>query len=66
MSEDFDDDSYVGVIKIKDGLFVCDAFGAEDLEFIFSNKVTKIVNTAGTQLNNNFDNLGVKYLTLNW
>ena len=38
----------IGVIKIKDGIFICDEFGAQDLEFIVANKVTRVVNTAGT------------------
>ena len=37
--DDFEEDNLVGVIKIKDGLFICDEFGAQDLEFIISNKV---------------------------
>jgi hypothetical protein len=61
------EDNFIGVIKVKDGLFICDEVGAQDLEFIVTNKVSRIVNTAGTQLQNHWDNLmGVKYLTLNW
>lgn len=60
------EDDYVGVIKIKDGLFICDEFGAQDIEFIISNKVQRVVNTAGMQLPNQWDNIGVQYLTLNW
>jgi hypothetical protein len=56
----------VGVIKIKDGLFICDQLGAEDLEFFMANKVMRVVNTAGTQLHNFFEKAGVLYLTLNW
>jgi len=37
--DDFEEDNLVGVIKIKDGLFICDEYGAQDLEFIISNKV---------------------------
>ena len=64
--EEVEEENLVGVIKIKDGLFICDEYGAQDLEFIISNKVSKIVNTAGMQLNNHWDNIGVQYLTLNW
>ena len=56
----------IGVIKIKDGIFVCDEFGAQDLEFIVANKVTRVVNCAGTQLPNNWEPIGILYLTLNW
>ena len=31
-----------------------------------ANKVTRIVNTAGTQLSNYWEQIGVLYLTLNW
>ena len=56
----------VGVVKIKDGLFICDEFGAQDLEFVVANKVTRVVNTAGTQLRNFWEAIGILYLTLNW
>jgi len=36
------------------------------LEFIISNKVQRVVNTAGMQLTNHWDSIGVQYLTLNW
>lgn len=64
--QEFEDENLVGVIKIKDGLFICDEYGAQDLEFIISNKVQRIVNTAGMQLTNHWDSIGVQYLTLNW
>lgn len=37
---------YIGAIKIKDGLFLGDQFSAQDLEFVVTNKVTRIVNCA--------------------
>jgi len=46
-SDDLDND-VIGVIKIKDGLFICDELGAQDLEFVVANKVTRVINTAGT------------------
>lgn len=42
------DADIIGVIKIKDGIFICDEFGAQDLEFIVANKVSRVINTAGT------------------
>ena len=33
---------------------------------MISNKVQRIVNTAGMQLTNHWDTIGVQYLTLNW
>ena len=85
-SDDYGMEDMVGVIKIKDGLFICDELGAQvsnwtklscvflstnhcvyqDLEFIVANKVMRVVNTAGTQLRNFWETIGVLYLTLNW
>lgn len=36
------------------------------MEFVVANKVTRVVNTAGTQLPNHWEPIGVLYLTLNW
>jgi hypothetical protein len=38
----------------------------QDLEFLVTNKVTHIVNCAGKQIPNNWESIGVSYLTLNW
>jgi len=43
-----DTDDMIGVLKIRDGLFICDELGAQDLEFVVANKVTRVVNCAGT------------------
>jgi hypothetical protein len=40
------DDTVIGAIKIKDGLFIGDEFAAQDLEFVVTNKVTHIINCA--------------------
>ena len=53
----------IGAIKIKDGLFIGDSFAAKDLEFVVANKVTKVINCAGTQVANEWKNMGVQYLT---
>lgn len=36
------------------------------MEFVVANKVTRVVNTAGTQLRNFWEAIGILYLTLNW
>lgn len=69
-------DEAIGAIKIKDGLFIGDEFASQvssnrhssikDLEFIFANKVTRVINCAGRQLSNLWENIGVIYLTFNW
>jgi len=56
----------IGAIKIKDGLFIGDEFAAQDLEFVVANKVSHIVNCAGKQMGNLWENMGVVYLTFFW
>ena len=56
----------IGAIKIKDGLFIGDSFAAKDLEFVVANKVTKIINCCGRQVQNQWTNIGVSYLTYPW
>ena len=46
------EEDMIGAIKIKDGLFIGDAFAAKDLEFVVANKVSKIINCAGRQVQN--------------
>ena len=36
------------------------------MEFVVANKVTRVINCAGTQLRNFWEAIGVLYLTLNW
>lgn len=38
----------------------------QDLEFIVANKVTHIINCAGRQIKNQWEHIGVVYLTFNW
>lgn len=56
----------IGAIKIKDGLFIGDSFAAKDLEFVVANKVTRIINCSGRQIQNQWNNIGVQYLTFHW
>ena len=56
----------VNISKIEDGFFVGDKFCGTNLDVIIQFKITHIINTSGTQILNQFETLGVKYLTLNW
>ena len=38
----------------------------KDIEFINNNKVTRIINCASSEVTNEFENIGVKYLTFDW
>ena len=49
----------IGAIKVIDGLYIGDSFAAEDSEFIFENKITKIVNCSGWTIIDHFKHLGV-------
>ena len=52
--------------KIKDGLFVGDAEASQDPEFIELNKITFVINCAGRQLPNLWEQHGLHYLTFPW
>jgi hypothetical protein len=41
-------------------------FDVQDLEFVVANKVSHIVNCAGKQMSNLWENMGVVYLTFFW
>lgn len=52
--------------KIKDGLFIGDAEASQDPEFIELNKITFVINCAGRQLPNLWEQHGLHYLTFPW
>ena len=45
------DSEYIGAVKIKDGLFTGDKETSQDLDFIVSSKVTHIINTSKSEVN---------------
>ena len=56
----------VNITKIKDGYYLGDEATAANLDFIFQFKITHMINSAGPQILNAWENIGTKYLTLNW
>ena len=36
------------------------------MDFLLTNKVTHIINCAGTELDNLWEKMGISYLTFNW
>lgn len=56
----------VGGIKIKDGLFIGDTYAAQDIEFIFNNKITHIINCSSNEVPNYFEAQGIEYLSIPW
>lgn len=71
-----DYEDIIGAIKVTDGIFIGDRYAAKDLHFIIQNKVTHIINCAGLQVRNIFEDskeealskkgMTVKYLTFLW
>lgn len=60
------DKELFGAIKIKDGLFLGDDYASQDLEFVVTNKVTRIINCCARQLTNQWESIGVAYLSYPW
>lgn len=52
--------------KIKDGLFIGDAEASQDPEFIELNKITFVINCAGREMPNLWEQHGLHYLTFPW
>lgn len=51
---------------MKDGLFIGDELAAQDLEFVVSNKVTRVINCCAHQVPNHWEPIGVVYLPYFW
>ena len=58
--------SAAGAHKIKDGIIVGDESTAKDLQFIVDNRITHIINCAGIQVKNMWEQIGIKYLRFKW
>lgn len=52
--------------KVLDGLFIGDALSSFDVNFLVANKITRVVNCAGLDLDNQWRRLGIKYITFDW
>ena len=56
----------ISIVKIKDGLFLGNKMTSTTLEVITQFKISNIINASGKQIHNEFQHIGVKYLTFNW
>lgn len=65
-SEEEDATDLIGAVKISDGLFLGDFICAEDMDFLLSNKISKVINCAGNEVSNHFGKFGIEYLTFQW
>jgi protein-tyrosine phosphatase len=56
----------INITKIKDGLFLGDEATSNNLDIIIKFKITRMINTAGNDLINAWESIGIKYLTIKW
>ena len=67
--QDNSQDAFMEVInisKIKDGFFIGDKLAAISIDVIIQFKITHFINATGSQIMNQWESLGISYLTLNW
>ena len=52
--------------KLKDGVFIGDAEASQDIDFLVSNKITRVINCAAASVPCSWERLGVRYLPFYW
>ena len=56
----------INISKIKDGFFIGDKLAAISIDVIIQFKITHFINATGNQIMNQWESVGITYLTLNW
>ena len=56
----------LNISKIKEGFYIGDKIAAISIEVVVQFKLTHIINASGSQVINQWETIGMKYLTLNW
>ena len=56
----------LNISKIKEGFYIGDKISAITLDVIIQFKITHIINATGNQIINQWESIGISYLTLNW
>ena len=56
----------LNISKIKDGFYVGDNVTAISIDVLIQFKITHLVNSTGNQIMNQWESVGLSYLTLNW
>ena len=56
----------INISKIKDGFFLGDKLAAISIDVIIQFKITHFINATGNQIMNQWESVGITYLTLNW
>jgi len=69
-NENLDGQDYVtevlNISKIKEGFYIGDKIAAISIEVVVQFKLTHMINASGNQIINQWETIGMKYLTLNW
>ena len=56
----------INISKINEGFFISDKLAALNPCLLMQFKISHIINATGSPIYNNFEQLGIKYYTLNW
>ena len=56
----------INISKIKDSFFIGDKVAGNNLDVIIQFKISHIINSAGNQIMNYFESIGIQYYTLFW
>lgn len=56
----------INISKIKEGFYIGDQIAATNLDVLIQFKLTHMINATGSQICNQWETIGIKYLTLNW
>ena len=56
----------LNISKIKDGFYIGDKTAATNIDVLIQFKISHFVNAAGNQIINQWQSIGLNYLTLNW
>ena len=56
----------LNISKVKEGFYIGDKLAAISIEVVVQFKLTHIINATGSQVINQWESIGMKYLTLNW
>ena len=56
----------LNIAKIKEGFYIGDKIAAISIEVVVQFKLTHMINASGNQIINQWETIGMKYLTLNW
>ena len=56
----------LNISKIKEGFYIGDKVAAISIEVVVQFKLTHMINASGNQVINQWETIGLKYLTLNW